>query len=96
MKTMTPRFSEAEDIDKVLSARHQDSFSFLGLHEAELEGEKGWVSRVFRPDAAKLTLVFSDGKRLEADHVSPDGFFETWIPGEERPAPYQMECMHLP
>ena len=44
-------------LERLFTARHHDPFAILGLHP----DPAGWVLRVFRPDAAKVTLLLPQG-----------------------------------
>jgi 1,4-alpha-glucan branching enzyme len=65
--------TEQRQLNLILSAKHHDPFSFLGLHE---KGKKLFVYRAFLPDASKVWLkVKSDWTLIEKTHQ--DGLF-TW------------------
>jgi 1,4-alpha-glucan branching enzyme len=55
-----------QSLERLLTARHHDPFAILGLHPAP----EGWVLRVFRPDADRVTLLLPHGG---ADLVMVDG-----------------------
>ncbi len=44
-------------VERLLTARHHDPFALLGLHPAP----EGWVLRVFRPDAERVSLLLPQG-----------------------------------
>jgi 1,4-alpha-glucan branching enzyme len=47
-----------QSLERLLTARHHDPFAILGLHPAP----EGWVLRVFRPDASRVSLLTADGE----------------------------------
>jgi 1,4-alpha-glucan branching enzyme len=53
-------------LERLLTARHHDPFAILGLHP----DPAGWVLRVFRPDASRVSLVLPEGN---VDLVKSDG-----------------------
>jgi 1,4-alpha-glucan branching enzyme len=44
-------------LERLLTARHHDPFAILGLHPDPV----GWVLRVFRPDASRVSLMLPEG-----------------------------------
>jgi 1,4-alpha-glucan branching enzyme len=44
-------------LERLLTARHHDPFAILGLHP----DPAGWVLRVFRPDASRVSLLLPEG-----------------------------------
>jgi 1,4-alpha-glucan branching enzyme len=53
-------------LERLLTARHHDPFAILGLHP----DPAGWVLRVFRPDASRVSLLLPEGN---VDLVKSDG-----------------------
>src|ERR1700675_1237078 len=75
--------SDALEKDVALIARgeHSDPFAILGPHWTEQDGKKSLGIRVFRPNAAEVTVLW--GKKAEphrALRIHPDGVFEARIP----------------
>ena len=58
-------------LERLLTARHHDPFALLGLHP----DPKGWVLRVFRPDASRVDLILPDGHE-ELTRTDGRGLFE--------------------
>jgi 1,4-alpha-glucan branching enzyme len=58
-------------LERLLTARHHDPFAILGLHP----DPAGWVLRVFRPDASKVTLLLPQGG-AELARTDERGLFE--------------------
>ncbi len=50
---MNPSTLPDDDFYPLIEARHGDPFKILGLREFQ----GSWFGRVFRPDAAEVTLV---------------------------------------
>jgi 1,4-alpha-glucan branching enzyme len=74
-----------QDIEKIVHARHPDSFGVLGLHRVSLV--RGWVNvvRAFVPWARELTVVPQDGREpVEMQRVHSEGFFEAILPDGDR------------
>ncbi len=53
-------------LERLLTARHHDPFAILGLHP----DPEGWILRVFRPDARRVSLLLPEGG---VDLVKTDG-----------------------
>lgn len=65
--------AKASDIETIVTGRHADPFSVLGLHQAGSD----WVARCFVPGAERVAVETLDAEpagTLEARH--PEGFFE--------------------
>jgi 1,4-alpha-glucan branching enzyme len=71
---MNPSTLPDDDFYPIIEARHSDPFKILGIRE--LQGS--WFARVFRPDAAKASILELGGeeRRFELQRIHPDGFFE--------------------
>ena len=67
--------------------KHDDPFSFLGMHPRP-DGSLG--VRVFRPDLRTVAVRAPDGARFESRRIHPEGLFEAVIPGRD-PFPYELE-----
>lgn len=76
-------------LQAICGAYHGDPFAVLGMHPA---GE-GTVVRVFRPDAASVTVrdVAVPTRRYPATQVQTDGFFEAYIPDRAERFAYELE-----
>ena len=73
------------DIDRLLSATHDDPFAVLGMHQA---GDR-LVVRIFRPDARAVTVVDAgDPQREFSAGALRDGFFEAVLPENSARFPY--------
>jgi 1,4-alpha-glucan branching enzyme len=86
---MNPSTLPDDDFYPLIEARHSDPFKLLGLHM--LQGS--WFARVWRPDAASVTLVdiHDSSRRFPLDKVHSDGFFESVLRGVEHPFAYDLE-----
>ena len=73
-----------QSLERLLSARHHDPFAFLGLHPAP----EGWVLRVFRPAASRITLLLADAG-VELTKVDAGGLFE-WRGKLAPPRPWRL------
>ncbi|MBU1174586.1 MAG: 1,4-alpha-glucan branching protein GlgB [Alphaproteobacteria bacterium] len=72
---------EASTINAIVSGRHADPFSVLGLHR---QGA-GWIVRAFVPHAETLSAFAQDGTLLGAlQRVNEVGFFEGAVDLSER------------
>jgi len=60
-----------QSLERLLTARHHDPFAHLGLHPAP----EGWVLRVFRPDASRVTLLLPQGG-ADLSLIDGRGLFE--------------------
>src|ERR1700723_170987 len=70
-----------KDIGLIVRGEHSDPFAVLGPHWSEQDGKKLLAIRVFRPNAAEVTVLW--GKKAEPQHtmrIHPDGAFEARIP----------------
>jgi 1,4-alpha-glucan branching enzyme len=73
----------------LLQANHGNPFAVLGQHQTP----EATVVRVFRPDAASITIEnLEDGSRHPADRVHPDGFFVAVVDGCTERFPYKLHC----
>jgi len=74
----------------ILSAENPDPFACLGMHEVSNQ----IVVRVFRPDAATVTIRATDSSNstYPALQVHPDGFFEAVLPPTLTRFPYVLDC----
>jgi 1,4-alpha-glucan branching enzyme len=71
----------ANDIELIVRGEHSDPFAVLGPHWTEQDGKKSLAIRVFRPNAAEVTVLW--GKKAEprrTTRIHPDGVFEARIP----------------
>jgi 1,4-alpha-glucan branching enzyme len=86
---MNPSTLPDDDFYPLIEARHGDPFKILGLREFQ----GSWFGRVWRPDAAEVTLIDAqDGaRRFPLAKVHPDGFFESVLRGVEGPFDYRLE-----
>ncbi len=86
---MNPSTLSDDDFYPLIEARHCDPFKVLGLRQ--LQG--GWFARVWRPDAAEVTLVdaFDPNFRFSLNKVHPDGFFESHLSGVFHEFAYRLE-----
>ena len=78
---MNPQETFLDGIELVARGEHSDPFAVLGPHWTERDGKKSLAIRVFRPNAAEVTLLW--GKKAEAyraTRIHPDGIFEAQIP----------------
>ncbi len=79
MKTMP------QSVERLLSARHHDPFAILGLHPAP----EGWVLRVFRPAASRVTLLLPDAAGADMVKTDAGGIFE-WRGALAPPRPWRL------
>ncbi len=71
-------------LERLLTARHHDPFSILGLHP----DPEGWVLRVFRPDASRVTLMLPDGG-VDLAKTDSRGLYE-WRGALAPPRPWRL------
>src|ERR1700689_4708263 len=70
-----------KDIELLVRGEHSDPFAVLGPHWIEHDGKHLLAIRVFRPNAAQVTVLW--GKKAEpqpAIRIHPEGLFEARIP----------------
>jgi 1,4-alpha-glucan branching enzyme len=77
-----------KDIELLVRGEHSDPFAVLGPHWIEQDGKHLLAIRVFRPNAAEVTVLW--GQKAEpqpAIRIHPEGLFEARIPatGVARP-----------
>jgi len=86
---MNPSLLSDDDYYPLIEARHCDPFRILGIRGAEGEA----IARVFRPDAAGVTLVEEGGIGRRFDLVKKDyiGVFEREFGAEAPPLRYRCE-----
>ncbi len=78
---VNPQDALQTDIELIARGQHSDPFAVLGPHWTEQDGKKLLAVRVFRPNAAEVTVLW--GKKAEAHRatrIHPDGVFEAQIP----------------
>ena len=78
---LTPRETLLNDIEVIVRGEHSDPFAVLGPHWTEQDGKKSLAIRVFRPNAAEVTVLWSKkAEAYRAIRIHPDGVFEAPIP----------------
>jgi 1,4-alpha-glucan branching enzyme len=78
---VNPQDALQKDIELIARGQHSDPFAVLGAHWSEQDGKKSLAIRVFRPNAAEVTVLW--GKKAEAHRairIHPEGVFEAQIP----------------
>jgi 1,4-alpha-glucan branching enzyme len=78
---VNPQEALQKDIELIARGQHSDPFAVLGPHWSEQDGKKSLAIRVFRPNAAEVTVLW--GKNVEthcAIRIHPEGVFEAQIP----------------
>ncbi len=78
---VNPQEALQKDIELIARGQHSDPFAVLGPHWSEQDGKKSLAIRVFRPNAAEVTVLW--GKKVEthrAIRIHPEGVFEAQIP----------------
>ncbi len=87
---MNPSLLSDDDYYPLIEARHSDPFRLLGIR---LEGDRT-VARVYRPDAAQVTLAEEGGAaRRFPLALKGDGVFEADLGTE--PAPLRYRCEYV-
>ena len=86
---MNPSTLSDDELYPLIEARHSDPFKILGIREAR--GIQ--FGRVFRPDAAEVTIVDAGdaARRFPLTKIHPDGLFESALQGVDRPFDYLLE-----
>lgn len=86
---MNPSTLPDDDFYPLIEARHGDPFKILGMREFQ----GSWFGRVYRPDAAEVTIVAvgDKSKRYPLTRVHDAGFFESVLRGAEGPFEYLLE-----
>jgi 1,4-alpha-glucan branching enzyme len=78
---VNPQDALEKDSGLIVRGEHSDPFAVLGPHWTERDGKKSLAIRVFRPNAAEVTVLWT--KKAEphrAIRIHPDGVFEACIP----------------
>lgn len=79
------------EIARLISLRHHDPHQLLGVHAIE----KGWVVRVYKPDASGVWLRRTGQADLELKQtVGPVGFFEGEFASKEYPRGYRIKVAY--
>jgi 1,4-alpha-glucan branching enzyme len=77
------------DIDRLVTASHQDPFGILGPHDVK----GGTVLRAFVPHASEITVIGKDGAALGAlQQRHPDGMFEGLLPKLKKGSFYTLQA----
>jgi 1,4-alpha-glucan branching enzyme len=86
---MNPSTLPDDDFYPLIEARHGDPFKILGLREFQ----GGWFGRVFRPQAAEVTVVDAHdaSRRFPLARVHDSGFFESVLRGAGQAFDYRLE-----
>jgi len=97
---------DPETINLVAAGRHGAPFDVLGPHRMTIQGQPVWIVRVFRPDAAAISIVphpsaakdnhatgKPDAQHLTMRKIHPAGLFSVVVPGVGFPD-YQLEVQH--
>jgi 1,4-alpha-glucan branching enzyme len=77
---VNPQETLRKDIELIARGQHSDPFAVLGPHWTEQDGKKLLAIRVFRPNAAEVSVLW--GKKAEphrAIRIHPEGVFEAQI-----------------
>ncbi len=78
--------NEEAEANAILEARHNDPFSFLGLHPSAA----GWTLRIFNPLASEVFLLTAGGWE-PLERVHPEGI-HAWEAKEPPPFPCRIRC----
>jgi len=81
------------DLEQILTARHVQPHSVLGLHECQVNGKPAIVCRAFIQDCKSCELVDLDSKQEQhyaLEQIHEDGFFEGVIPGKQKGFAYRL------
>ncbi len=77
------------DVQRLVSASHEDPFAVLGPHAVE----GGVAVRIFLPTAKSVAVIGkAGGGRHEAERVHADGLFEAFVPGAPAEYGYYVEA----
>jgi 1,4-alpha-glucan branching enzyme len=76
----------------IVEARHDDPFSYLGMHETKA----GLVVRAMLPDALQMEVVDAAGEKIVAKGVLLDrcGLFRASIAGRRKRFPYRLRALY--
>ncbi len=76
----------------IVEARHDDPFSYLGMHESE----EGVVVRAMLPDAVAMEVVAAGGGSVvgEGALLHPSGLFLASIKGRRQRFPYRLRALY--
>src|SRR5215469_12729209 len=77
------------DLDRLLALQHPDPHSILGAHPQHDQV----TVRAYRPDAARVYLLYDPGARVEMGKLD-HGLFEAIVPNRREVFPYRLEIHH--
>ncbi|MEV0585695.1 1,4-alpha-glucan branching protein GlgB [Nonomuraea sp. NPDC050310] len=77
------------EFERLAGGAHHDPHSILGAHP----GPEGISFRALRPLAERVTVIFEDGTRHEAEHVA-HGVFEATVAGLDKAPGYTFEVRY--
>ncbi len=66
----------AEEIKSISDGSHGDPFSILGIHKVKAKSAEKLVLRVYRPDAAIVSVTVGKSKPVELERTTEEGLFE--------------------
>ena len=79
-------------IKKIITGVEPDPFHVLGAHHHPSGSEKGIVVRTFIPGAKAVSVLDLDpDKKISAQMLLPDGFFEALLPDKQEIFPYRLQ-----
>ncbi|MFZ3329113.1 MAG: 1,4-alpha-glucan branching protein GlgB [Candidatus Acidiferrales bacterium] len=69
------------EFELIVRGEHSDAFAILGPHWINADGRRSLAVRVFRPNAAEVTLLGNkNNESYPARQLQPEGLFEAIIP----------------
>lgn len=82
-----------DQVEKIVSAKHADPFSFLGMHRSA--AERDLVVRAFLPEAQKAWVVHVKTGAVVAElpRVHKAGFFAGPLEDHDYPFPYRLRIL---
>ena len=82
------------EIQKIISAEHNNPHKILGIHNMKHEGKERLVIRAFIPDAKAITIVDVKKKHINfpMDETEFEGYFECIIPRRRKKFEYMLDC----
>ena len=78
---VNPQEKQYTDFELIVRGEHSDAFAILGPHWVNADGKRSLAIRVFRPNAAEVTVIGNRNKdSFAARQIHAEGLFEAILP----------------
>ncbi|MBK9179239.1 MAG: 1,4-alpha-glucan branching protein GlgB [Acidimicrobiales bacterium] len=85
-----PRPRADDPIEQIVRGEHAEPHAVLGAHPSGT----GWVVRVWRPGAERVTVLPADAAPVPAAQVHPAGVFAAELPASDQAPEYRVEVAY--